>query len=97
MLNSIPFSRFAAVFFDSPELARKATLILKAILEAQSPRLSEIAQKMPGTPATNYKQLQRFLTTVDPKTILLRLFQPGAPFVLGDPTEIPRPQARHTS
>jgi hypothetical protein len=97
MLKSIPFFHFAEVLFDSKDLARKATLILKAILEAQSPRLSEIAQKMPGPPDANYKQIQRFLATVDPKTILLRLFQLDAPFVLGDPTEIPRPQARRTS
>jgi len=31
------------------------------------------------------------------KAILLRLFQTEAPFVLGNPTEIPRPQARRTS
>jgi hypothetical protein len=69
---------------------------LKAILEAQSPRLSEVAQKMPGTPAANYKCLQRFLARADPKTTLLRLFQTDAPLVLGDPTEMPRPQAWKT-
>lgn len=97
MLQSIPFAKFAQRLFDSKEVARKAAVILKAILEAQSPRLSEIAQKMPGTPVANYKQLQRFLTATDPKTILWRLFQTDAPFVIGDPTEIPRPQAKHTS
>lgn len=97
MLKSIPFSAFAQLLFDSNQVARKAAVILRAILEAQSPRLSEIAQKMPGTPAANYKQLQRFLAATDPKLTLLRLFQIEAPFVLGDPTEIPRPQARRTS
>jgi hypothetical protein len=70
---------------------------LKAILEAQSPRLSEIAQKMPGTPEANYKFLQRFLASTDPQATLLRLFQTEAPFVLGDPTEMPRAQAWKTS
>src|SRR5512133_1787954 len=97
MLQSIPFAKFAQLLFDSKNVARKAAVILKAILEAQSPRLSEIAQKMSGTPAANYKQLQRFLAATDPKTTLLRLFQTEAPFVLGDPTEIPRPQAWHTA
>lgn len=97
MLKSIPFFEFAQLLFDSKDCARKAAVILKAILEAQSPRLSEIAQKMPGTTDANYKQLQRFLATTDPQTALLRLFQPEAPFVLGDPTEIPRRQAWHTS
>jgi len=96
MLKSIPYFDFAQALFDSKDHARKAAVILKAILEAQSPRLSEIAQKMPGKPDANYKQIQRFLATADPKTTLLRLFQTDAPFVLGDPTEIPRPQARHT-
>lgn len=97
MLKSIPFFHFAQMLFDSKDLARKAATILRAILEAQSPRLSEIAQKMPGTPDANYKQIQRFLVKIDPKSILWRLFQTDAPFVLGDPTEIPRPEAWHTS
>ncbi len=97
MLKSIPFLDFAQALFDSKDDARKAAVILKAMLEAQSPRLSEIAQKMPGQPDANYKQIQRFLATTDPKTILLRLFQTDAPFILGDPTEIPRPRAWHTS
>jgi hypothetical protein len=96
MLKSIPFFHFAQLLFDSTDLARKAAVILKAILEAQSPRLSEIAQKMPGTAEANYKQIQRFLAKIDPKAILLRLFQTNAPFVLGDPTEIPRPEAWRT-
>ena len=97
MLKSIPFFQFAQVLFDSKDQARKATEILKAILEAQSPRLSEVAQKMPGTPEANYKRIQRFLATTDPKMVLLRLFQTAAPFVIGDPTEMPRPHAWRTS
>jgi hypothetical protein len=97
MLKSIPFFQFAQLLFDTKDHARKATVILKAILEAQSPRLSEIAQKMPGKPAANYKHIQRFLATTDPRLILLRLFQVDAPFVLGDPTEMPRPHAWRTS
>ena len=97
MLKSIPFFDFAQVLFDSKDDARKAAAILKAMLEVQSPRLTDIAQKMTGKPDANYKQIQRFLAATDPKTILLRLFQVDAPFVLGDPTEIPRPRAWRTS
>lgn len=97
MLKSIPFFDFAQLLFDSNDVSKQAAVILKALLEAQSPRLSEIAQQMPGKPDANYKQLQRFLATTDPKTTLLRLFQTDAPFVLGDPTEIPRPHAWKTS
>ena len=90
-------AEFAHVLFDSRELAQKAGRILAGLLEAQSPRLSRIAEKMPGTPAANYKQIQRFLAQADPQAALLRLFQTDAPFVIGDPTEIPRPQARKTA
>jgi hypothetical protein len=31
------------------------------ILEARSPRLSEVAQHMPGTPTANYKAIQWFI------------------------------------
>jgi len=41
--------------------------------------------------------IQRFLRQADPKAALLRLFEADAPFVIGDPTEMPRPQARKTS
>ena len=52
---------------------------------------------MPGTPAANYKAIQRFIASVDLKAALRRLFQADAEFVIGDPTEIPRPDANKTS
>ena len=96
MLQSTQIFRFAQLLFDSGDVARQATPILKAILDAQSARLSEIAQKMRGTSDANYKHLQRFMQKVDAKQTLLRLFQADAPFVLGDVTEMPRPQAYRT-
>ncbi len=89
-------SKFAHYLFDSEPEARKATTILAGLFEAQSPRLSRIAQEMPGSPDANYKQIQRFLQQADPRAALYRLFQVDAPFVIGDPTEIKRPQARKT-
>lgn len=97
MLQSNQIFQFAQLLFDTAEVARQATPILKAILDAQSARQSEIAQKMRGKPEANYKQLQRFMQKVDAKQTLLRLFQAEAPFVLGDVTELPRPQAYRTS
>lgn len=88
--------RFAQELFDRPEQAQKAAGILKGILEAQSPRLSDIAQAMPGNPEANYKAIQRFLEATDPRDSLLRLFDEEAPFIIGDPTEIPRRQAKKT-
>lgn len=88
---------FTQELFDRPEQAQKAARILKGILEAQSPRLSDIAQAMPGNPEANYKAMQRFLQGTEPQDVLLRLFDGEAPFVLGDPTEIPRKQAKKTA
>lgn len=96
MFQSMHFASFAKYVFDTPDLAEQAGVILEALLKAQSPRLSDIAQKMPNQPEANYKQIQRFLAAADPLAALQRLFQTEAPFVLGDPTEIPRPQARRT-
>ena len=97
MLQSTQIFQFAQFLFDSAAVARQATPILKAILDAQSARQSEIAQHMRGNPDANYKQLQRFMNKVDVKQTLLRLFQAEAPFVLGDVTELSRPQAYRTS
>ncbi|MGQ9477380.1 MAG: hypothetical protein ACUVRH_02685 [Candidatus Bipolaricaulia bacterium] len=71
--------QFTDYLFDSKDQAHKAALILKAILETRSPRLSDISQEMPGNPETNYKMIQRFLKTTDPREALLRLCQEDAP------------------
>ena len=86
--------RFVQQLFDDPDKARKASEIIKGILKARSPRLSEIARKMPGKEEANYKRIQRFIGHNSPQQALLRLFQEEAAFVIGDPTEMPRPQAR---
>jgi hypothetical protein len=83
---------FAYQLFDRDE--EEAALILKGILDARSPRLSDISQAMPGSPGSNYKAIQRFLERADPQKALMRLFMEDAPFVIADPTEIPRPQAK---
>jgi len=87
---------FAKLLFDREEVATQAVSILCAFWKARSARLTEIAWKMRGNPEAKYKALQRFLQRVDVKAVLWRLFQADAPFVLGDVTEIERPQARHT-
>lgn len=96
MIKFINILGFAQSLFDEECVARKAAWILKAMLKARSPRLSDISQQMAGSPEAQYKAIQRFLGQADPKAALMRLFQVDAPFVLADPTEIPRPQARKT-
>jgi len=97
MNQCIKAAAFLQHLFDQESLAAKAAIIIEAILAACSPRMSAIAQHMPGSETANYKLIQRFLGQVDVKALLWRLFQADAPFVIGDPTEMPRPQARQTS
>jgi hypothetical protein len=82
--------------FDDPETARKAARITAGIMQGRSPRLSDIAREMSGNEAANYKAIQRFLEDTAPQEVLLRLFREEAPFMIGDPTEMPRPQAKKT-
>jgi hypothetical protein len=97
MYEFISMQEFCHHIFDRQEMAEKAGTILEALLEARSPRLSDLSHRMPGNPAANYKAIQRFLAQADPMAGLKRLFSVDAPFVLGDPTEIPRPQAENTA
>jgi len=96
MIKFIDILGFAQSLFDEDCVAKKAARILQAMLKARSPRLSDISQHMAGNPEANYKEMQRFLRQADPQAALMRLFQVAAPFVLADPTEIARPQARKT-
>jgi hypothetical protein len=87
---------FMAELFDEPAIAERAGEIGTAILEARSLRLTDIAAEMEGESAAGYKRIQRFLKTADARLALWRLFQEDAEFVIGDPTEIERPQAWKT-
>jgi hypothetical protein len=93
------FSRsaeFMQYLFDRPVVASKAGRIVDGILAAGSVRLSDIAEHMPGSPVGNYKAIQRFVAQTDAVAALGRLFQADAEFVIGDATEIRRPEAYRT-
>ena len=83
--------------FDEETSVRKAAEIGQALLAARSLRLTDIAAHMSGSSGASYKRIQRFVKQVDPREALWRLFQEKAEFVIGDPTEIERPQAWKTS
>lgn len=97
MTKSIQLFALTRSLFDSEPQAHKVAVVLKAILAAQSPRISATSPAMPGTPTAHDKAIQRLLARPDPKEARLRLFQVAAPFVLGAPTEMPRPQAKQTA
>jgi hypothetical protein len=87
---------FVQDLFDDQTVARKAARIIGGILKGRSPRLSEISRSMDGNEAANYKAIQRFLEVTDLHEVLLRLYRDESPFMIGDPTEMPRPQAKKT-
>ena len=97
MDKCIRISMFAKQLFADPHVAQQASQIMQGIIEARSPRLSDIASKMPGQAAASYKRIQRFLQDHDPREALKLLFNDEADFVIGDPTEIERPHAAKTA
>jgi hypothetical protein len=80
------------LYSDSKE-ARQAEEIMEGIMAAHSPRLSEIAAKMPGQEAASYKHIQRFLQDNDSEELLKLLFNEEDVFIPHDrrPTQIAQP------
>ncbi len=97
MYKCIKMRQFMQALFDDETMANKAAEIGQAILAARSLRLTEIAAKMKGSSDASYKRIGRFIRQADPRQALWRLFQEQAEFVIGDPTEIERPQAWKTA
>jgi hypothetical protein len=93
----INISGFMRYLFDDERLEKQALKIIRALFEAQSPRMSNIVENMPGNRASNYKTIQRFVARIDLKQVLLRFYQEDAKFVIGDPTEMVRWNAPKTS
>jgi hypothetical protein len=96
MNKFIRISMFAKQLFPDPKVAHQASQIMQGIMEARSPRLSDIAARLPGQADANYKRIQRFLQDQDPLEALRLLFNEEADFVIGDPTEIERRHAGNT-
>jgi hypothetical protein len=96
MNKCINFYGFLQYLFDDKKQAKQAAAIIKALLEAQSPRLTNISEEMMGNSSSNYKVIQRFLKRVDMKKLLMRLYQEEAEFIIGDPTEMERYKAPKT-
>ena len=98
MNKCINFCRFLRPLIDDEKLVKQGAEIIKALLEAQSPRLTNISEKMAGNPDRGYKTIQRFIKKVDLQRLLLRLYQEDAEFVLlVTRTEMERYKAPKTS
>ena len=88
--------KFSAECFNDSKEADKVANILKGIIDSRSPRISDISQAMRGNPEANYKAIQRFLDSNDTEEALNCLYGEEAPFILADPTDIERRQAKRT-
>jgi hypothetical protein len=97
MDKCINFQAFLRHLIDEDKLVNQGAEIMKGLLEAQSPRMSNISEKMIGQCDRNYKTIQRFMQKVELKPLLLRFYQEEAEFVIGDPTEMERYKAPKTS
>jgi hypothetical protein len=96
MNKVLRITEFAKKLFASDKVSLKAGEIIEGILTARSPRISDIADALKGKYEANYKKIQRFLDETSPKEQLKMLFNEEAEFVICDPTEIERPNARRT-
>lgn len=96
MLDPKDLEQYTTPLFDAPGVAKRLARPITALRRARSARLSELAREPGGGYEAAYKEVQRFLGSSDPRRGLRRLFDPEAPFVIGDRTEIARPQAKRT-
>jgi hypothetical protein len=97
MNKFINYSEIMHYLIDDEKKAKKGGEIVQGILAAKSPRLTHIAEEMPGQSESNYKAIHRFIGETDVKAALLRLYQEEADYVIGDPTEMPRYKAPKTN
>jgi hypothetical protein len=96
MNRSNHLSGFLGYLFDDEQSVEKAQASTAGILRSGSCRMSEMARAMSGNETANYKCIQRFVAKTNLKANSLRLYQEEAPFLIGDPTEMPRPEASKT-
>ena len=93
-ISKSSIKRFTDQCFDREN--EDATRIIKGVLDAESPMITDISRAMDGNPDANYKAIQRFLWDNEPKEALHRLYDEESDYVLGDPTDIERLQAKKT-
>jgi hypothetical protein len=96
MNKFINYREMMEYMFDDEKEGDKAARITEGMIKAQSPRGTEIAERMEGKSDTNRKMIHRFLRATDTKGALMRLFQEDAEYVIGDPTEMERYRAPRT-
>ena len=96
MYKFMRIHEFAKPIFGNAKEARIASQIMSGMITVQSPRISDIADTMPGEEAANRKKIYRFLKATDTQSVLKYLYNEDADIVIADPTEIERPGAKKT-
>jgi len=92
----INYREMMEYLFDDKTEAEKAAKIAAGMIKAQSPRITDIAERMDGESESNRKMIHRYLKGTNVKEALMRLYQEDAEFVIGDPTEMERYKAPKT-
>lgn len=102
-MHRLPFSHkdlipFVEPVVDDPRDTEKLARLVYAILSSGSARKSDWSRyyRRESGEEANYKAIERLLERLEPEAFLYRLIDAQARFVLVDPTEIPRPQAKRT-
>ena len=83
----INYREMMEYLFDDKKEAEKAAKIAAGMIKAQSPRITDIAERMDGENESNRKMIHRYLKGTNVKEALMRLYQEDSEFVIGDPTE----------
>lgn len=89
---------FVEVVADRPKDTEKVARLGYAILASGSARKSDWARhyRQEANGEANHKAIGRLLEGLDSKRLLHRLIDTQHPILLADPTEVRRPQAKHT-
>jgi hypothetical protein len=96
MISYVDLSRYVKEIFSDLEGYDKLSEILYGLIRSRSLRISMISRGMRGSYHRNYKLVQRFMRGKDIRELLFRFFDSGSKIVIGDATEIERPEADKT-
>lgn len=96
VLTEREIRKYLEEIVENDEWAQRGAPLVRAILESDKLRVSELSHQMDGHPEANRKHINRLLRDYDPYKSLRRLYWEEAPFQIVDPSEIERSQAYNT-
>lgn len=96
MIKYEDFRVYVKEMFSDLGSHEKLGEILYGLCRSRSLRISGISHNIGGSYHRNYKMIQRFMREIDLRDLLLRFFNSDSEIVIGDTTEIERPEAEKT-